>query len=184
MSDYTKATDFAAKDALATGKPLKIVKGTELDDEFNSIQTAVNSKADAAGSTGQNFSTNNLTVAGSVSLSDNGLAGAVKAFANIDGSGDAVNAGSNVDSVTSASAGEYTITMTNAVTDTNYTVIANGQGKENGPSAYSDEDRLYCPCPVIISTTQFKVFTGGAAGSSNPEYNPTDVYAIHVAVIR
>ena len=46
MSSYTKSTDFASKDALLTGNPLKVVKGTEIDDEFNSIQTAVNSKAD------------------------------------------------------------------------------------------------------------------------------------------
>lgn len=45
MSNYTKATDFAAKDALTTGNPAKIVKGTEIDDEFNAIATAINSKA-------------------------------------------------------------------------------------------------------------------------------------------
>lgn len=44
MSSYTKATNFASKDALASGNPLKIVKGTELDNEFNAIATAVNSK--------------------------------------------------------------------------------------------------------------------------------------------
>jgi hypothetical protein len=46
MSNYSKTTDFAAKDALATGNANKIVKGTEIDDEFDAIQTAVNSKAD------------------------------------------------------------------------------------------------------------------------------------------
>jgi hypothetical protein len=45
MANYTKATDFAAKDALTTGDPAKIVKGTEIDDEFNAIATAINSKA-------------------------------------------------------------------------------------------------------------------------------------------
>ena len=45
MANYLKATDFAAKDALLSGDPNKIVKGTEIDDEFDSIQTAVNSKA-------------------------------------------------------------------------------------------------------------------------------------------
>ncbi len=45
MSNYTKATDFASKDALLTGDPLKIVNGTELNDEFNAIQTANNTKA-------------------------------------------------------------------------------------------------------------------------------------------
>ena len=45
MSNYSKTTDFAAKDALTTGNANKIVKGTEIDDEFSAIQTAVNSKA-------------------------------------------------------------------------------------------------------------------------------------------
>ena len=46
MTSYTKATNFASKDALITGNPLKLIKGTEIDDELNSIQVAVNSKAD------------------------------------------------------------------------------------------------------------------------------------------
>jgi len=45
MANYLKATDFAAKDALLSGDPNKIVKGTEINDEFDAIQTAVNSKA-------------------------------------------------------------------------------------------------------------------------------------------
>jgi hypothetical protein len=48
MANYSKATDFAAKDALLSGDPNKIVKGTEIDDEFDAIQTAVNSKANIA----------------------------------------------------------------------------------------------------------------------------------------
>lgn len=51
MSNYLKATDFGAKDALLSGDPNKIVKGTEIDDEFDSIQTAVNSKANIASPT-------------------------------------------------------------------------------------------------------------------------------------
>lgn len=51
MSDYTKATNFASKDSLSSGNPLKIVKGTEIDTEFNSIATAVATKADLASPT-------------------------------------------------------------------------------------------------------------------------------------
>jgi len=47
MANYVKSTDFAAKDSLLTGDPLKIVSGTEIDDEYNAIQTAINSKANA-----------------------------------------------------------------------------------------------------------------------------------------
>ena len=46
MSNYTKSTNFASKDALASGNPLKIVKGTEIDTEFNNIATAVATKTD------------------------------------------------------------------------------------------------------------------------------------------
>ena len=45
MSNYSKTTDFAAKDSLSTGNANKIVKGTEIDDEFDAIQVAVNTKA-------------------------------------------------------------------------------------------------------------------------------------------
>jgi hypothetical protein len=46
MSDYVQSTNFATKDALPSGDPLKIVKGTEINTEFNNIATAVATKAD------------------------------------------------------------------------------------------------------------------------------------------
>ncbi len=48
MSNYTKTTNFASKDNLSPGNPLKIVKGTEIDTEFNNIATAVATKTDNA----------------------------------------------------------------------------------------------------------------------------------------
>jgi hypothetical protein len=51
MSDYTKSTNFATKDNLSSGNPLKIVKGTEIDTEFNNIATAVATKADLSSPT-------------------------------------------------------------------------------------------------------------------------------------
>ena len=46
MTQYVKSTSFSSKDALPAGNPLKIVKGTEIDTEFNNIAVAVGSKAD------------------------------------------------------------------------------------------------------------------------------------------
>lgn len=46
MSNYVKATNFYAKDALLTGDPAKIIKGSEIDAEYNSISTAIATKAD------------------------------------------------------------------------------------------------------------------------------------------
>ena len=48
MSNYVKATNFATKDTLPTGDSNKIVKGTEIDNEFNAIAGAISSKADLA----------------------------------------------------------------------------------------------------------------------------------------
>jgi hypothetical protein len=46
MSDYTKSTNFASKDNLSSGNSNKIVKGTEIDTEFNNIATAIATKQD------------------------------------------------------------------------------------------------------------------------------------------
>ena len=51
MSNYTKATNFASKDALPTGNALKTVSGTEIDDEFTNIQTSVATKANLSAPT-------------------------------------------------------------------------------------------------------------------------------------
>jgi hypothetical protein len=52
MSNYTKTVNFAAKDALTTGDANKVVKGTEIDTEFNNIATAVATKIDSSGALG------------------------------------------------------------------------------------------------------------------------------------
>jgi hypothetical protein len=46
MSEYTKSTNFASKDNLSSGNSNKIVKGTEIDTEFNNIATAIATKQD------------------------------------------------------------------------------------------------------------------------------------------
>ena len=48
MSNYTKTVNFAAKDALTTGDANKVVKGTEIDTEFNNIATAIATKYDSS----------------------------------------------------------------------------------------------------------------------------------------
>lgn len=65
MSNYTKSTNFAAKDALASGNAAKIVKGTEIDTEYNNIATAIATKADIA----------DPTFTGTVDVTDLDIAG-------------------------------------------------------------------------------------------------------------
>lgn len=77
MSNYVKNTNFASKDNLASGNPLKIVKGTEIDTEFNNIATAISTKQDSS-------TAGDVTLAGvqtltnkTIAYADNTLTGVV-----------------------------------------------------------------------------------------------------------
>ncbi len=48
MSNYIKTTNFAAKDSLPSGNPAKIVKGTEINTEFDNIAVASATKLDSS----------------------------------------------------------------------------------------------------------------------------------------
>ena len=48
MSNYTKSTDFEAKDSLPSGDSDKIIRGSEFEVEFDNIAVAVNSKANSS----------------------------------------------------------------------------------------------------------------------------------------
>jgi hypothetical protein len=50
MSNYTKTTNFGAKDTLPSGDSQKIVRGTEFDTEFNAISTAIATKLESGAS--------------------------------------------------------------------------------------------------------------------------------------
>lgn len=82
MPNYSKITNFAAKDALASGNPLKIVTGTGIDNEFNAIAVAIATKADATNAvlitpnigaaTGASLAlTGNETVGGNLTVTGN-----------------------------------------------------------------------------------------------------------------
>jgi len=51
MSNYTKTTNFTAKDSLPSGDSGKVIRGSEFDTEFSAISTAIATKADTASPT-------------------------------------------------------------------------------------------------------------------------------------
>lgn len=61
MADYIKLTDFSTKDALPSGDPTKVVRGTEIDDEFDAIEAAIATKADVIGGELENIVVNGGT---------------------------------------------------------------------------------------------------------------------------
>lgn len=78
MSNYTKTVNFAAKDSLASGDAAKIVKGTEIDTEFNNIATAVATKADSGVITDGTVTTAKLadTAVTTAKIADDAVTGA------------------------------------------------------------------------------------------------------------
>lgn len=80
MSNYTKSTNFTSKDSLSVGNPLKIVKGSEIDTEFNNIATAISTKADTTGATMTNVTFTGTNVAPTPSYGDSTTKLATTAF--------------------------------------------------------------------------------------------------------
>src|SRR5210317_66025 len=69
MSNYTKSTNFTAKDSEPTGDTNKVVRGSEFDTEFNAISTAISTKSDLAGPTFTGTATfDGITATGTVNF--------------------------------------------------------------------------------------------------------------------
>src|SRR3990167_5571890 len=86
MSDYTQIVNFTAKDALASGDPAKLAKGTELDAELAAISTAITSKADdslSAHLAGVETLTGNKTFSGNSTFSGTIAASGANSFSGI-----------------------------------------------------------------------------------------------------
>ena len=61
MANYTIAVSWSGKDALADSDAGKVISGADFNTEFTAVQTAVNTKADLAGSASQAFSATTAT---------------------------------------------------------------------------------------------------------------------------
>jgi hypothetical protein len=97
MSNYTKTTNFASKDNLSPGNPLKIVKGTEIDTEFNNIQTAVGTKTDNASA---NITGGSITGITDLAVADGGTGASTAANARTNLGAAASGANSDITSIT------------------------------------------------------------------------------------
>lgn len=68
MSNYTISVDWDGKDNLADSNTAKVISGDDFQTEFETVQTAVNSKANLNGASGEDFAINNGTVAGTLTV--------------------------------------------------------------------------------------------------------------------
>ncbi len=170
MSDYTKLTNFAVKDGYTTGNPAKVIKGTELDDEFNAIATAVATKVD---------STDVIPVAtggtGSTTAADARTAlSAAKSGANSDIT--SITGLTTALSVAQGGTGVTTLTANNVLLGNGTSAIqavapgsAGNVLTSNGTTWASSA----LPSPIGVSQTWQNMTSSRALGSSNTYTNNT-----------
>ena len=103
MSNYTKTVNFATKDNLSPGNPLKIVKGTEIDTEYNNIATAVATKTDNSAAAITGGTIENTTIGATTA--------ATGSFTTLAASGTTTLAGALVGAVTQAAFNTVSTTL-------------------------------------------------------------------------
>ena len=101
MTNYVKSTNFATKDNLASGDPLKIVKGTEINTEYDNIAVAVATKADTASPTFTGTVTiPTLALTNDLAVADGGTGASTAANARTNLSAASSGANSDITSIT------------------------------------------------------------------------------------
>jgi hypothetical protein len=101
MTNYVKSTNFATKDNLASGDPLKIVKGTEINTEYDNIAIAVATKADVASPTFTGTTTiATLALTNDLPVTDGGTGASTAANARTNLSAASSGANSDITSIT------------------------------------------------------------------------------------
>jgi hypothetical protein len=139
MSNYTQSTNFATKDSLPTGDPLKIVKGTEINTEFVNISTAIATKADLASPTFTGNVTGTFVGNVTGNLTGNVTGNTSGTAANVTGTVAVANGGTGATSFTSGAllkgAGTSAVSVASAadiVAQIGSTAVANATSAANG----------------------------------------------------
>jgi len=176
MSNYTKSTNFATKDNLTPGDPLKIVRGTEIDTEYNNIATAIATKTDNASAaiTGGtiNATTIGATTASTGAFSTLSATGAITSTLAT-GTAPLVIASTtkvanlNVDSLdgadwaSPAALGSTTPAAVSATTLTTSSTVTFNGGTANGVAYLNGSNVVTSGSALWFDGTNFGVGTGG-----------------------
>ena len=82
MSTYSITVDWDGKDALADSATAKIISGDDFQTEFETVQTALNSKADLTNS-GQDFTCDDAAITGNATITGNTTIGGTLAVTGV-----------------------------------------------------------------------------------------------------
>lgn len=149
MSNYSKLVNYIVKDALPSGNTAKIIRGTELDNEFSAISSAISSKLDSSGGSLINGSlSGTTTIAGNLNVS---------ATTSITGSLSASSFNSNNAVITGGSVNATPVGNTTPSTGSFTSLVANS-GTVNGSLSVTGTVNT----PTVNGATTLALQTGGS----------------------
>lgn len=173
MSDYTKLTNYAVKDGYTSGNPAKVIKGTELDDEFNAISTAISTKVDSTdiipvstGGTGSTTAADARTALGAAKSGANNditsLSGLTTALSVAQGGTGATTANAALNTLLPSQTGNANKYLQTNGANASWTGINTGLG---GAAFFSSSSTW--TAPAGITRVKATLVGGGGGGGGN-----------------